>query len=37
MGCPFCNVMLNNAAGETGREGIATTDVLELAAKALKA
>ena len=37
VGCPFCNVMLNNAAGETGREGIATTDVLELAAKALKA
>jgi Fe-S oxidoreductase len=34
--CPFCNVMLNNAAGETGHEGVATTDVLELAAKALK-
>ena len=37
VGCPFCNVMLNNAAGETGRECIAPTDVLELAAKALKA
>ncbi len=37
VGCPFCNVMLNNAAGETGHEGVATTDVLELAAKALKA
>jgi Fe-S oxidoreductase len=36
VGCPFCNVMLNNAAGETNHEGIATTDVLELAAKALK-
>jgi len=36
VGCPFCNVMLNNAAGETGHEGVATTDVLELAAKALK-
>ncbi len=36
VGCPFCNVMLNNAAGETGHEGIATTDILELAAKALK-
>ena len=35
--CPFCNVMLNNAAGETNHEGVATTDVLELAAKALKA
>ena len=34
--CPFCNVMLNNAAGETGHENIATQDVLELAAKALK-
>jgi Fe-S oxidoreductase len=33
--CPFCNVMLNNAAGETGKEGFATTDVLELAARAL--
>ena len=33
--CPFCNVMLNNAAGETGHEGFATHDVLELAAKAL--
>ena len=33
--CPFCNVMLNNAAGETGHEGFATYDVLELAAKAL--
>lgn len=33
--CPFCNVMLGNAAGETGKEGFATTDVLELAAKAL--
>ena len=37
VGCPFCNVMLNNAAGETNHEGVATTDVLELAAKALKA
>ena len=36
VGCPFCNVMLNNAAGETGHEEVATTDVLELAAKALK-
>ena len=36
VGCPFCNVMLNNAAGETNHEGVATTDVLELAAKALK-
>jgi Fe-S oxidoreductase len=36
VGCPFCNVMLNNAAGETGHENIATTDILELAAKALK-
>ena len=34
--CPFCNVMLNNAAGETGHENVTTTDVLELAAKALK-
>ena len=34
--CPFCNVMLNNAAGETGHETIQTQDVLELAAKALK-
>ncbi len=33
--CPFCNVMLGNAAGETGKEGFLTTDVLELAAKAL--
>jgi Fe-S oxidoreductase len=33
--CPFCNVMLSNAAGETGHEGFATYDVLELAAKAL--
>lgn len=33
--CPFCNVMLNNAAGETGHEGFQTHDVLELAAKAL--
>jgi hypothetical protein len=29
--------MLNNAAGETNHEGVATTDVLELAAKSLKA
>ncbi len=36
VGCPFCNVMLSNAAGETGHEQVATTDVLELAAKALK-
>ncbi len=36
VGCPFCNVMLNNAAGETGHEGVATTDILELAAKSLK-
>lgn len=34
--CPFCNVMLNNAAGETGHEEVATQDVLELAARALK-
>jgi len=34
--CPFCNVMMNNAAGETGHETFATQDVLELAAKALK-
>jgi Fe-S oxidoreductase len=34
--CPFCNVMLNNAAGETGHEKVTTTDVLELAAKALR-
>ena len=34
--CPFCNVMLNNAAGETGHEEVATQDVLELAAKSLK-
>lgn len=34
--CPFCNVMMNNAAGETGHESVATTDILELAAKALK-
>lgn len=33
--CPFCSVMLNNAAGETGREGFQTHDVLELAARAL--
>ncbi len=33
--CPFCNVMLGNAAGETGREGFSTRDVLELAAEAL--
>lgn len=33
--CPFCNVMLNNAAGETGREGFQSHDVLELAARAL--
>jgi Fe-S oxidoreductase len=32
--CPFCNVMLNNAAGETGHETFQTMDVLELAAKA---
>jgi Fe-S oxidoreductase len=31
--CPFCNVMLNNAAGETGHEGFQTMDVLELAAR----
>lgn len=36
VGCPFCNVMLSNAAGETGLEGVATLDVLELAMKALK-
>jgi Fe-S oxidoreductase len=36
VGCPFCNVMLNNAAGETNTEGVTTTDVLELAARALK-
>ena len=36
VGCPFCNVMLNNAAGETGHEGVVTADVLELAAKSLK-
>ena len=36
VGCPFCNVMLSNASAETGHEGIATKDVLELAAKALK-
>ncbi len=36
VGCPFCNVMLNNAAGETGHESIQTKDVLELAAMALK-
>ena len=36
VGCPFCNVMLNNAAGETGHEGVATKDVLELAARARK-
>ncbi|MBI4913661.1 MAG: (Fe-S)-binding protein, partial [Acidobacteria bacterium] len=35
--CPFCNVMLGNAAGETGHEQVGTQDVLELAAKALKA
>jgi hypothetical protein len=28
--------MLSNAAGETNHEGVATTDVLELAARALK-
>jgi Fe-S oxidoreductase len=33
--CPFCNVMLNNAAGETGHEGFTTTDVLELAARSI--
>jgi Fe-S oxidoreductase len=33
--CPFCNVMLGNAAGETGHEEFTTYDVLELAAKAL--
>jgi len=33
--CPFCNVMLSNAAGETGREGFTTQDVLELAARSL--
>ncbi len=33
--CPFCNVMLSNAAGETGHEAFKTVDVLELAAKAL--
>ena len=33
--CPFCNVMLNNAAGETGHEGFTTTDVLELAARSV--
>jgi Fe-S oxidoreductase len=36
VGCPFCNVMLNNASAETGHEGVATKDVLEPAAKALK-
>ncbi|MBL0311585.1 MAG: (Fe-S)-binding protein [Holophagaceae bacterium] len=36
VGCPFCNVMLSNATGETGHEGVATIDVLELAVKALK-
>ena len=35
--CPFCNVMLNNAAGETGHETFKTTDVLELAARSAKA
>jgi Fe-S oxidoreductase len=34
--CPFCNVMLANAAGETGHEGFGTVDVLELAAKAAR-
>jgi Fe-S oxidoreductase len=33
--CPFCNVMMNNAAGETGHEEFTTHDVLELAAQAL--
>jgi len=33
--CPFCNVMINNAAGETDRESFETFDVLELAAAAL--
>lgn len=33
--CPFCNVMLNNAAGETNRETFTTVDVLELAEQAL--
>lgn len=33
--CPFCNVMLNNAAGETGREAFTTKDVLEIAERAL--
>lgn len=34
--CPFCNVMLGNAAGETDNETFKTHDVIELAAKALK-
>lgn len=34
--CPFCNVMLGNAAGETDNETFKTYDVIELAAKALK-
>ncbi len=33
--CPFCNVMLNNAARETDHEAFKTRDVLELASEAL--
>ncbi len=33
--CPFCSVMLGNAAGETDHESFETHDVLELAAKSL--
>ncbi|MEJ2420739.1 MAG: (Fe-S)-binding protein [Acidobacteriota bacterium] len=33
--CPFCNVMLNNAAAETEHQDFVARDVLELAARAL--
>ena len=35
--CPFCNVMLSNAANETEHDEFKTTDVLELAARSVEA
>lgn len=35
VGCPYCRVMLGNAASDTGRGEVKVADVLELAAQAL--